>query len=127
MSPYSSEMRRAAPPAAGIVHRPPCKSIAVVRLSGDTAMAIEVPSWTVTSIGPSVGGWAGRTVVTAANTIADITNRRMSHLATASWSARVAYNTIGDRPLLSVELPLRRLYDAPHRETGAPRHGTLEG
>ena len=54
--------RRAAPPAAGTVQMPPCRSMASVRPSGDIATDIDVPSCTVTSM---AAGAAGRACLAA--------------------------------------------------------------
>ncbi len=48
-------MRVAVPPDDGSVQMLPCRSMARVRPSGDTVTAIEVPSWTVTSISAGFG------------------------------------------------------------------------
>ena len=53
-----SVMRVAAPPAAGSVQMLPCRSMASVRPSGDTATDIDVPSWTVTSMCAGAGAGA---------------------------------------------------------------------
>src|SRR3989442_9995753 len=54
-------MRFAAPPVAGSVQMLPCKSIASVRPSGETATDIDVPSETVTSIGGRAGAASSAT------------------------------------------------------------------
>jgi hypothetical protein len=51
----------AAPPPAGIVHSVPSRSIAIVRPSGDSAAAIDVPSCRVTWTDRPAVGWAFRT------------------------------------------------------------------
>src|SRR5260221_1612930 len=50
-------MRVAVPPLDGSVQRLPCRSMASVRPSGETATDIDVPSWTVRSM--RGGGAAG--------------------------------------------------------------------
>src|SRR5262249_45736715 len=49
-------MRVARPPVAGSTQMLPCRSMASVWPSGETATDIDVPSWTITSIGADSDG-----------------------------------------------------------------------
>src|SRR6266571_6722374 len=60
-------MRCAAPPVAGSVQMLPCRSMASVRPSGEAATDIEVPSLTMTSMGPD-GGTARKPPAAATTT-----------------------------------------------------------
>jgi len=67
----------AAPPSADIVHSVPRRSIAIVRPSGDSAAAIDVPSCSVTCTGRGAGACAPAVTTIATRAEAARTGVRM--------------------------------------------------
>src|SRR5436190_99686 len=68
----------ATPPLAGIVHNVPNRSIAIVRPSGDSAAAIDVPSWSVTWTARPSGRCASSVNANAENTVAPMISLRIA-------------------------------------------------
>src|SRR5262249_47840735 len=109
-------MRVAAPPAAGSVQMLPCRSIASVRPSGESATDIDVPSVTVTLVVP-----AARSIVTGACSAPPTGIHNLAGAPTPTSSAAVTTMTVRVRVIVSSDRRSIRLEAEPRTQLRDPR------